>query len=150
MAVKVQKRNGKWYVFVYHAGQRKARCVGNSRQAAEEVRRKIEARLAAGEFGLDADPKATPKPTFKAYAEQWLKQYAATQLKKSTADRHRQILRSYLYPKFENLELAAIRRQDIKAFLANYTSACKLSRNSIRLMLCSLRVILSHAVEDEL
>jgi hypothetical protein len=39
MGVKIRKRGGKWYVFVNYHGIRKAKCVGASRQAAEEVRR---------------------------------------------------------------------------------------------------------------
>jgi integrase len=150
MGVKIQKRNGAWHIVVHHAGQRMARRIGTSRQAAEDVRRQIEARLAAGEFRMEPEPDAIPKPTFKIYAEQWLKVYADVALKPSTAHRHRQILRSYLYPCFENIELGRIRRTHIKQFLADYTSAGKLSRNSIRLILATLSVILNHAVEDEL
>src|SRR5271166_6320413 len=118
MSVLVKKRNGAWYVFVYHAGQRKARRIGTSRAAAEEVRRQIEARLAAGEFRLEPEADAIPKHTFKTYAEEWLKVYADVTLKPSTAHRHRQILKSYLYPRFENIELGRIRRADVKDFLA--------------------------------
>jgi integrase len=50
MGVKVRQKDGKWYVFINHNGQRKAKCVGD-RRAAEEVRRKLEAKLTLGEFG---------------------------------------------------------------------------------------------------
>src|ERR1700690_2584296 len=104
MAVKIKRRNGKWYIVVHHAGQRKARCIGHSRQAAEEVRRRIETKLASGEFSLD-EPSGPQKSTFQAYAELWLTQYADVELKYSTAARHRQILRSYIYPQFGHIEL---------------------------------------------
>ena len=149
MAVKIKRRNGKWYVVVHHDGRRKARCIGHSRQAAEEVRRRIEAKLAAGEFSLD-DPSSRPNPTFEIYADQWLTEYADVELKYSTAARHRQILRSYIYPRFAKVEMAAIKREHVKRFLTEYATARKLSRNSIRLILCSLRTILNHAIEDEL
>ena len=52
MGVKVRQKDGKWYVFINHNGQRKAKCVGDKR-AAEEVRRKLEAKLTLGEFKLE-------------------------------------------------------------------------------------------------
>jgi integrase len=65
----------------------------------------------------------------------------------------RQVLRLYLLPRFGQQSLSSISRGQIKTFLANLakpgSSACgrSLSRNSLRLVLCTLRVILSHAQE---
>jgi len=70
MGVKIRKRGGKWYVFVNYHGQRKAKCVGPSRQIAEQVRRQLEAKLALGDLGFLADK---PTITFGEYAERWLK-----------------------------------------------------------------------------
>ena len=47
MGVKIRKRGGRWYVFVNYRGRRKSKCVG-SREAAEHVRRQLEAKLALG------------------------------------------------------------------------------------------------------
>jgi hypothetical protein len=55
MGVKIRKRGGKWYVFVNYHGRRKARCVGTSRQLAEQVKRQLEAELALGDMGFLAD-----------------------------------------------------------------------------------------------
>ena len=52
MGVKIRKRGGKWYVFVNYHGRRKARCVGTSRQLAEQVKRQLEAKLALGDMGF--------------------------------------------------------------------------------------------------
>jgi len=46
MGVKIKKRGGKWYVYVNYHGRRKAKCVGTSRELAEQVRRQFEAKLA--------------------------------------------------------------------------------------------------------
>ena len=68
--------------------------------------------------------------------------------------KHRQVLRLYLLPKFGQQSLSSISRGQIKTFLANLVkpgssaSRRSLSRNSLRLVLCTLRVILSHAEED--
>jgi integrase len=149
MAVKVQKRNGAWYVFIYHDGKRKARRIG-TRQAAEEVRRKIEARLAAGEFLFEADPDEPRVPTFKQYSDKWLKEFAEVSLKHSTVSRHKQLLNSYLLPRFGDLEITKIIRDDLKSFLAGYATESRLSRNSVRLILSCIRTILNHAIEDSL
>ena len=54
MGVKVRQKDGKWYVFINHQGKRKAKCVGDSKRAAEEeVKRKLEAKLTLGEFALE-------------------------------------------------------------------------------------------------
>ena len=58
MGVKVRQKDGKWYVFINHQGRRKAKCVGDSKRAAEEVKRKLEAKLTLGDVGLlDAAPR---------------------------------------------------------------------------------------------
>ncbi len=55
MGVKVRERpkgSGIWSVFIDHQGKRKANKVGRDRKIAEEVAKKIEARLVLGDFGL--------------------------------------------------------------------------------------------------
>ena len=86
MGVKVRQKGGKWYVFIHHHGRRKAKCVGDSKRAAEEVKRKLEAKLTLGEFVIE-DEKP-PMPTLGQYAEQWLETYAKFKCKESTYVRY--------------------------------------------------------------
>jgi hypothetical protein len=51
MGVKVRKKGAKWYVLVDYQGRRKSKCVG-SREAAEQVRRLVEAKLALGDLSV--------------------------------------------------------------------------------------------------
>ena len=74
MGVKIRKRAGKWYVFVNYHARRKAKCVG-SRESAEQIRRLLEAKLALGDMSI-LDPEETKMPTFDAYADQWMRDYA--------------------------------------------------------------------------
>ena len=83
MGVKIKKRGDKWYVYVTHRGRRKAKCVGSSRQVAEQIKRQLEAKLALGDLGFLTQSSGL---TFEEYAQRWLKQHAAVQLKKSTAE----------------------------------------------------------------
>ena len=50
MGVKIRKKGRYWYVFINYHGRRRAKKVG-SREAAEKVKRDIEARLALGDIG---------------------------------------------------------------------------------------------------
>lgn len=146
MSVKVRKRNGAWWIFISYRGRRKAKKVG-TREAAEKVKRQIEARLALGDFGFLEERK---EPTFAEYSEQWLKHHVELSCKPSTVDRYRDILRLHLLPAFGAVRLGQITRAMVKEFLSEKATGGRLSRVSLRLMLCTLSVIFSHAIDDEL
>src|SRR6266704_3473126 len=137
MGVKIRKRGGKWYVFVNYHGRRKAKCVGSSRQLAEQVKRQLEAKLALGDLGFLAEPSGL---TFEQYSQSWLEQYAEIELKSSTVDSYAQFLRLYVLPRFGHVQVAAIQRSQVKDFLGELSAKGQLSRNTLRLILCTLRV----------
>jgi integrase len=147
MGVKVRKKGAKWYVLVDYHGRRKSKCVG-SREAAEQVRRQVEARLALGDLSVlgTAEDK---RPTFGAYADAWLKDYARIECKTSTADGYEGVLDQYLRPRFGKKLLDEIRRDDIKA-LINQLISKELSRNTIRNALCVIRSLFNYAIEEGL
>jgi integrase len=165
VGVKIRKVRGKWYVFVSVNGRRKAKCVG-TRAAAEQVRRVLEAKLALGDLGFLSNDKGE---TFKQYAERWLKEHAEINLKPSTVAGYEQMLKTHVYPRFGSKALAEITRPEVKTFLSDLTTKPReerrgltdeqraeiaqqppnlLSRNTVRLALSTLRVILNHAIED--
>jgi len=72
-------------VFVNHKGQRKAKCVGDSRAAAVEVKRVLEAKFVLGNIARFSQSDSGT-PDFGSYADLWLKEYARTECKSSTAD----------------------------------------------------------------
>jgi integrase len=146
MSVKVRKRNGAWWVFIDHEGRRKAKKVG-TREAAERVKRELDARLALGDLGVFRQPDI---PTLRRYSEQWLRLYAEVECKPATVANYRQLLRLYLYPRFGDVRLDAISRDAVKDFLATLVAGGKFSRNTLRLIVCTLRVIFNAAVEDSI
>ena len=147
MGVKIHKRGGKWYVFVNYHGRRKSKCVG-SREAAEQVRRLLEAKLALGDLTvLDSD--AGKIPSFDTYADSWVKDYARIECKTSTADGYEGVLAQYLRPKFGKKRLNEIKRDDVKA-LINALIGKELSRNTIRNTLCVIRGLFNYAIEEGL
>jgi integrase len=144
MGVKIRKRGGKWYVFVNYHGKRKAKCVGSSRELAEQVRRQIEAKLALGDLALfDSGEKIQ---TFGSFADKWLKNYARVECKTSTADGYEGVVEQYLRPRFGNHALDQIKRDDIKTMI-NELIAKELSRNTVRNALCVIRGIFNEAIE---
>lgn len=142
----MRKSVGKWYVFVNYHGRRKAKCVGTSRELAELVRRQLEAKLALGDLGFlhEAD-----KVTFGKYADRCLKQHAELHCKLSTISGYRSVLRLHVRPRFEDVSIDRISRDDVKELFANL-SGKGLSANSLKNALIVLRVILNSAVEDGL
>jgi integrase len=146
MGVKIRKRGGKWYVFVNYHGRRKAKCVGPSRELAEQVRRQIEAKLALGDLGFLQEEE---KVTFGKYADRWLKQHAELHCKPSTISGYKDVLRLHIRPRFADISLDRISRDDVKELFANL-SAKGLSANTLKNILIVLRVILNSAVEDGL
>jgi integrase len=147
MGVKVRKKGAKWYVLVDYHGRRKSKCIG-SREAAEQVRHQVEAKLALGDLSV-LDTADDKKPNFNTYADGWLKDYARIECKTSTADGYEGVLDQYLRPRFGKKLLNEIRRDDVKA-LINDLIGNELSRNTIRNALCVIRGLLNYAIEEGL
>jgi len=157
MAVTIKKRGTKWYVYVNYQGRRKNRCIG-TREAAERVRRELEARLALGDSQF-LDDRRTQIPLLKEYAHQWLSTHAALECKPSTRRSYEQLLRVHVLPRFGQKRIDAIKRDEVKRFLIELSQATRnvgeptlprFSKNTLRLIMCSLRTVLNAALEDGL
>jgi len=128
-------------VFINHHGQRKAKCVGDSKKAAEEVKRKLEAKLTLGDVGLLA---AVPQAiVFGDYAEQWLAQYVTVACKPSSGRVIRGIVRNHLLPAFGAQALQGITRTQVKAFVAQKHQ--RYTPTYVRHLIRTLHTILAHA-----
>jgi hypothetical protein len=146
MGVKIRRRNGKWYVFVDYHGRRKAKCVGASRQFAEQIKRQLESKLVLGDLGFLTDARRQI-PTFTEYSDRWLAEYAELHCKPSTVYGYRRVLNRYLLPNLGSLTLPAISREQLKKLLSELAGR-GLSKNTMRNFVCTVRVILNHAIED--
>ena len=143
MGVTMRKDGDKWYVFVNHRGQRKAKCVG-SKAAAEKVKRILEAKLSLGDSGILA-PKSEVL-TFGAYADQWLEEYAATACKQSTQDDYKGVLKNYVRPLFASKALNALKRDDIKRLIAEMIRR-DYTKGTIRNTIAAVRKMYNEAIE---
>jgi len=145
VGVKVRKKNVKWYVVIDYHGRRKSKCVG-TREAAERVKREIEARLALDDTGI-FEPKSRGE-TFKEYAERWLNSHAKVQCKPSTHASYDQILSIHLFPRFGLVALRNMTREAVKSYLSDMAASGKYAHGTLKNILATLRAVLSHAVED--
>ena len=145
MGVKVRQKDGKWYVFINHHGKRKAKCVGDSKRAAEEVKRKLEAKLTLGDVGLlDAAPQAV---LFGDYAEQWLTHYVTVACKPSSGRVIQGIVRNHLLPAFGTQALRSITRTQVKTFVAQQQQ--RYAPTYVRSLVRTLHTICAHALDEE-
>ena len=109
-------------------------------------KRELEARLGLGDLSCLAETK--PERTFAEYAEKWFGA-DALRCKPSTVDFYRDYQKRYVIPRFGGMKMTAIGRDSIKGFMAEL-SGKGLAKNTIRLALAALRVVLSSAVEDNI
>ena len=115
MAVKVKKRKDKWWVYIDHNNKRKAKCIGPSKRAADQVAEKIRAKLALGQFSL-AEEDAEQAVSFADYYDRWLNTYVAGSAKPRTVERYACAGRRYLLPAFGDRLLRDIAPKDVRAF----------------------------------
>jgi hypothetical protein len=57
MAVKLRQRGDKWWLYVDYKGRRKAKCVGTDKRVAERAKKRVEAQLAVGAFGIATEER---------------------------------------------------------------------------------------------
>ena len=115
MGVKLRQRpkgSGTWWIFINHAGKRKARKIGKDKKLAREVAKRIEKKLLLGEFELD--PRSNV-PTFKEYADLWLQ--LPSDRKESSTDLYRSNLTKHIYPCIGSMRVNEVERRHLKAML---------------------------------
>src|SRR5215469_12224734 len=149
MGVTVRKKQGKWFVFINQNGQRKAKCVGENRAAAIQVKRVLEAKLALGEVGVFDHTDQKPMPNFGDYADAWLKDHARLACKPSPMDGYESVLRQHLRPYFGSRRLDSIKRNDVKTLINDLVTK-GLTRSTVRNAVSILRGIFNYAIEDGL
>jgi Phage integrase, N-terminal SAM-like domain len=148
MGVKVRKPQDhtSWCVVIDHQGKRKTIAVG-SRQAADRVRREVEARLALGGMAL-LEPEEPDRPTLAEYATRWLKNIEHER-KPSTAGFYDQFLRLCVLPGFGESRLDGIEREGVRQFISDLRGR-GLAKNTIRLAVTTLPAVLNAAMDNRL
>jgi len=139
------KDSGIWWVFVAHHGKRTSRKVGD-KKAAEEVARKIQAKLTLDESLPERKP---PTPILADYYLGFKKNYMAPTLKHSSYLSYENAFRLHILPKLGALHFDQITRQKMEEFVAGLVNK-NFSKHYIRLILASLGTLCQRAVEHDI
>jgi len=147
----VKGKGQPWYVYINHRGKRKSIKAGTKVQA-EKLKKKTEEAIAADKLGLDDDTSTVP--TFKDWAEKFMKTYSKQNHKAATRRSFRGVLDHYLLPEFGNKRLDKIDRDDVRNFLYRLLDADKkhgegkLSVSTVKLVKAYMSSIMSEAVDS--
>jgi len=145
MGVKVRehpKGSGKFYIFINHKGQRRAKFISYDKKAALEVARKVEARLTLGDLAIE--PKQD-KVTLKEYSEKWLRQVSATRKYATYYDYHT-TLKNYVWPVFGQSDIKRVRRDEVRDLVLGKLES--LSPSTVMHIIRVLRAMYNEAIED--
>jgi integrase len=151
MGVKVRERpkgSGVWWIFIDHQGKRKAKKIGRDEDLAQDVAKKIEAKLVLGEFGI-LKPEKPETPCFKDYANIWLESYIKTLRRPATYERYQGVLKQHVYPAIGKISIDEIKRGDVRKLLLKLYDG-KLSKSSVCLVRDVISGPMSQAVDEEL
>jgi integrase len=99
--------------------------------------------------GSDLPVKSGPVfPTIAEYQSRWLEELDRTDLKKSTRDNYKFLLTKHIIPAFGNAPLDMIEYSTIKRRVIRMSG--KYSKDTVRLMIAVLRVMMQEAVNEGL
>ena len=115
MGVKVRERpkgSGVWWVVIDHQGKRKSKKIGNDKRLANEIAKKIEAKLTLGDLDLEANKEKII--SFEDFSRLWLEDYIKPLRRQSTYERYRDILNRHVYPFLGHKPIDRIKRKEIR------------------------------------
>ena len=158
MAAKVRRdEKGVYWVVIHFHGRRKKKRIGKDKRLAEEVAKKIQAKLVLGTFERE-QPVKKPIP-FLEFADGWLwrevrlpmERSIAGALAPATARIHEGHVRRYLTPFFGEKDIREIRVAQVQRFHDSCLEKGRpRSSRSIEMILGTLRRILAYAEAQEL
>ena len=156
MGVKVvEMYPGRWYVRVVYNRFRKTKHIG-SRERALEVGRKLTTALEL--YGFDAlkmfenssaESEVKPVvliPTIDQYQARWLAELEKTDVKRSTKENYNYLMSRHVVPAFGKERLDSIDYPKLKAWVIGQSG--KYSKDTVRLMVAVLRVMMQEAVHE--
>jgi integrase len=156
MGVKVvEMYPDKWYVRVVYNHFRKTKHIG-SKERALEVSRKLTTALEL--YGFDAlkmfeDSTTEPAvkaavfiPTIMEYHQKWLAELEKTDVKRSTKELYSYLMSKHVVPAFGKERLDLIDYTKLKLWAIEQSE--KYAKDTVRLMVATLRVMLQEAVNE--
>ncbi len=163
MGVKIKElvKPGEFYIIVRYGGKKKVKFIGSKEEAeskAAEIKTALKLYGADAWRLIDGDAREQDRsetkaaPTLKEYAERWLAQIKDA-VKPSTHECYRSNLENYIIPELGSRKLDELNKGAIKDFISKIRKrktrrGKEFSRDSIRLMIASLRAVLGEAIDD--
>ena len=151
MGVKVREKkkgSGVWWIFIDHQGRRKAKKVGRDKKVAENIAKKVEAKLALGDMGL-VENKTVAAATFEEYANTWKTLTVPATCKPSTVSDYQGILKNHVLPVFGKTTVNEINRFMVKRFLMKKITD-GFASSTVTHMKNAVSGVLNLAVDDEI
>jgi integrase len=148
---------GKWYLRITYKNIRRTKAAG-SKERAIDLKKKLTTALEL--YGLDAfkvieEEKGSEAvnlklkaPTLDKFQQRWLEELDRTDLKKSTRDNYKFLLAKHIIPAFGNAPLDMLDYSMIKRWVIRMSG--KYSKDTVRLMIAVLRVMMQEAVNEGL
>ncbi len=143
MGVKVKERpkgSGVWWIFMNHQGRRRARKVGDKKEAIK-IAKQLEAKLTLGD-----DSVVKRKKTFGEYAHDYINVLIPQVSKPKTIRAYKCCLHAHILPVFERKQINAITKLDVKRFLLFKLKDN--ADNSVRVMKAVMSGVFNMAIDD--
>jgi len=153
MSVRVGQRKDKpgWWVFVSYGRKRTKKSFADGK-AGEKVARafadKLMAKMKWAEMNGEELSIASERvmPTVGEFLRRWLATYAETNCRESTKEEYDRAISTVLLPRFGQMNLNALTRDDVETFIVDCVQQGK-ARSTIRNYLAPLRAAYFQAVE---
>lgn len=137
----VKKRGDVWYAYWRDSvGKQHAKSIGTRKKEAEAYVARMQVQVTDGTF------RDIQKITFPQFAEQWIRDYAAVQVKPSTFARYQDIIRVSLIPFFGDVGLSSITTSQVQHYVATGLETGK-APATVQKGLVLLKGMLKRAVE---
>ncbi|SLM29779.1 Integrase family protein [Desulfamplus magnetovallimortis] len=141
-----KKGSGEWWIFINHNGKRKAKKVGKDKRVALEVAKKIEAKIALGDFNDDKEEEQNP--LFGEYATMWIGVTVPATCKPSSIGDYNGILKNHMLPEFGKKSVTEITRLIVKNFLMKKINK-GFATSTVSHMKNAISGVLNLALDDE-
>ena len=148
MGVRVREKpkgSGVYWVFINHGGTRKSKKIGKDKRLANDVAKKLEAKLTLKDFDMDAFNKKVP--TLKQYSEQWFQ--LPNKTGEITFNKYKRSLEMHVYPVIGNRQMDQVKRKDFKGMFDGLLLK-GMAESSFQNIKSPLSRIFNHAIDAEL
>ena len=148
MGVKVREKpkgSGVYWIFINHGGTRKSKKIGKDKRLANDVAKKLEAKLTLKDFDMDAFNKKVP--TLKQYSEDWFQ--LPNKTGEITFNRYKRSMEMHVYPVIGDRQMDQVKRKDFKSMFDGLLIK-GMAESNFQNIKSPLSRIFSHAIDAEL